>query len=151
MPAPNGHDQSDSGEAPEGLAEALRRMEANVAGVPPWVDLAVMEASRRAFGQRRRARFVGRGAGALAGAAAVGLVVWALWPTSAPGPTLAAQGDADGDGVVDMLDALIVSNGLRDGAAPAAWDMNGDGAVTRADVDLIAMSAVRLGAGTVAP
>lgn len=151
MQAPNPHDRFDSGEASRGLAEALRRLDASGGSLPPAVDLEVLAAARRSFEQRRRARYVGRGAGALASAAAVGLAAWALWPSQGTVTPSRLAGDADGSGVVDMLDALIVANGVRDGAAPAAWDINGDGAVTRADVDLVAMSAVRLGAGTVAP
>lgn len=131
--------------------DTLRRLDASGGGLPPTVDLEVLAAARRRFGQRSRARLVGRGAGALASAAALGFVAWALWPTQRTvAPSLLA-GDADGSGVVDMLDALIVANGVRDGSAARAWDLDGDGAVTRADVDLVAMSAVRLGAGTVAP
>lgn len=150
---PNGefHGGGDSGEAPRGLVEALRRLDASGGALPPAVDLEVLATARRRLEQRRRARYVGRGAGALASAAALGLAAWALWPTHRTVTPSLLAGDADGSGVVDMLDALIVANGVRDGSAARAWDINGDGAVTRADVDLVAMSAVRLGAGTVAP
>src|SRR6185503_17586917 len=62
----------------------------------------------------------------------------------------AAQGDVDGNGRVDILDALVLAKKLRDhpGATPRAGeDVNGDGVVDRFDVDAVARLAVRVGAG----
>ena len=95
---------------------------------------------------RRRLRQYQRLASA---AAVIGICAggaWLLWPNARPttADLAALPGDADGDGRVDMLDALIVGNGLERGVADRAWDINRDGVVDRADVRLIAFAAVSL-------
>jgi len=51
--------------------------------------------------------------------------------------------DVDGSGAVDIVDAYHVARRLRrDEDAPAAWDVNDDGAVNDDDVRTIAMRAV---------
>jgi hypothetical protein len=55
-------------------------------------------------------------------------------------------GDLNGDGKVDMLDALIEAERVKAGAGQGI-DFNGDGRVDSRDVDAIAMSAVRLERG----
>jgi hypothetical protein len=51
-------------------------------------------------------------------------------------------GHVDGNGSVDLLDLTVVqrSLGVASGATQALGDLNGDGAVNRADVALLAMS-----------
>lgn len=50
-----------------------------------------------------------------------------------------------------MLDALVVANGVRDGRVDPAWDLDCDGSVTRAEVDRVAIAAVRLDLGKAIP
>jgi len=92
---------------------------------------------------------------AVAAAAAVLLVV-GLWHTqdratrrSATPPAPAARlEDIDGSGAVDILDAFLLARRIeRRTAADSRWDLNGDGKVTQADVDRIALIAVSLGRG----
>ncbi|MCA9294515.1 MAG: hypothetical protein KDA20_11950 [Phycisphaerales bacterium] len=52
--------------------------------------------------------------------------------------------DVDGNARVDILDAFAIARGVQAGNAPASWDVNGDGAVTQADVDVVAHAAVSL-------
>ncbi len=78
----------------------------------------------------------------------VALGVWALRPAPPARPVQVAREDVDANGRVDILDAFAVARRLDSGGrAPAAWDVNGDGAVDRADVDEIAMAAVSLKKG----
>ncbi|MBL0922746.1 MAG: hypothetical protein IBJ10_11555 [Phycisphaerales bacterium] len=131
------------------MVEALRRLDQAGGEMPAGVDLGLLAAAHRTYAARRRAGRMLRGAGTIAGAAALGIGAWAVWTGPRPGAGALVHGDVDGSGVVDILDALIVANGVRDGQASAAWDFDGDGAVTRADVEQVAIRAVRLGAGTV--
>jgi hypothetical protein len=52
--------------------------------------------------------------------------------------------DINGDGVVDIRDALALETAVEHRNPAAKWDLNGDGRVDRADVDRVAMAAVRL-------
>lgn len=57
----------------------------------------------------------------------------------------ALTGDVNGDGSVDIIDALVLARRLAsDGEAAAQWDLNGDRRVDRGDVEQIAMLAVSL-------
>ena len=60
-------------------------------------------------------------------------------------PKQAVAEDVDGNGKVDIRDALRLARCLEGGRpSEPRWDLNGDGRVDRADVDAIAMAAVRL-------
>lgn len=52
--------------------------------------------------------------------------------------------DIDGNTRIDILDALAIARAVQAGNAQANWDFNGDGAVTQADVDVVAHVAVTL-------
>ena len=52
--------------------------------------------------------------------------------------------DVNGDGVVDIRDALLLARKLDSGNAVSGRDVNHDGITDRKDVDAIAMLAVRL-------
>jgi hypothetical protein len=57
-----------------------------------------------------------------------------------------ATADIDGNGNVDMVDALRLARAVkRGGALDAGWDVNGDGRVDRHDTDAVAMRAVAIG------
>ena len=144
---------------PDGLADLARdlaRLADRRIEVPRSVDDAVITAARSALSRRRR-----RGHPALtwaawtAAAAGLGLAVWlsgVLTPTPvvqemASAPMTAARGDLDRSGRVDILDAFVLARQLDSGRPPAGGDFNGDGIIDRADVDAIAMAAVRLPEG----
>jgi hypothetical protein len=58
--------------------------------------------------------------------------------------------DINGDGRVDILDAFALARSLAaESATRREWDVNGDGVVNREDVDVIAMSAVRIDRGRI--
>jgi anti-sigma factor RsiW len=68
-----------------------------------------------------------------------------LAPSSAP-PQRIARADIDGDGNVDMIDALRLARAVRGGGSlDPAWDVNGDGHVDELDTDAVAMRAVSIG------
>ncbi len=84
---------------------------------------------------------------AAAAAAAIIMVValpdWRNADQVTAGAALA--GDVNGDGSVDIIDALALARRLEsDGEAAAQWDLNGDQRVDRGDVEQIAMLAVSL-------
>ena len=73
-------------------------------------------------------------------------------PPLTPSPVLAEgratqREDYDHNGRVDILDAFALARDIESGSTTGDWDLSGDGAVDRADVDLIAMAAVDLGKG----
>lgn len=69
----------------------------------------------------------------------------ALAPAVAP-PTTVAGADVNGDGKIDIVDALALARiiKLQQQALDPAWDQNRDGRVDQADIDRIAQSAVSL-------
>jgi len=132
---------------PPELRDDLRSLFGAPVKAPPSVDEAVLAAARARFVRRRvRIRLV-RWAAAAAAAAAIVVLAHVLrgpsQPTRAAAP--AVREDIVGNGRVDILDAFVVARHIDAGEAlDPAWDMTGDGAVGQADVDLIAMAAVRL-------
>ena len=64
-------------------------------------------------------------------------------------PALAeGRADIDGNGRVDILDAFRLARSIEArGPVDRKWDLNGDGRVDQADVDLVACAAVRLDQG----
>jgi hypothetical protein len=152
MPAPNPH--PDEPAAPAGLADALRAAYGRGPGVPAEVDQAILDRARRQFAARARFRpwLIGIRLGAgLAAAAGLALAAWLILPRTAAPSTrtaLALRGDADGDGRVDIVDALRVARSIGHTSTVApAWDANADGRLDQRDVDAIASTAVRLDGG----
>lgn len=139
------------------LRDALSGSYRSEVPVPPEIDQAVLRTARRRFAFWRRRRFVIRWAAAGAMAAAVMLAVL-LTPQYRHQPEEAApevasakslqsfsKEDIDRNGRVDILDAFVLARRIEGaGKAEAEWDVNGDGAVNRTDVDTVAMAAVRL-------
>jgi hypothetical protein len=124
--------------------------------VPRGVDDAVMAAARTALARRRRGGHPAfRWAAWTAAAAALALAVWVggfltRTPVSYEMASMrapAVRGDLDHSGRVTILDAFALARQLDSGRPPAAGDFNGDGLIDRADVDAIAMLAVRLPEG----
>ena len=124
--------------------------------VPRRVDDVVLGQASRHFARHRRRRFLMR---AVAGGAAAGAVaasiLWVVW-FGRPGdldqaaPAMAAvHEDIDQNGQVDIRDAFLLARHLATGeSARRHWDVNGDGTVNGADVDTIALAAVKLDGGT---
>ncbi len=146
----------DQDDLPQRLVDQLRTMHARV-DVPPAVDAAILRDARSGFARRRRFRLAVRGAVAVAAAAAVIAIALPLFRVSySSAPQQArvaskmlsaapqhAREDADGDGKVDILDALVVAK-LIDARKQLdeTYDVDGDGKVDQSDVDRIATVAV---------
>ncbi|MHC4768661.1 MAG: dockerin type I domain-containing protein [Planctomycetota bacterium] len=138
------------------LARDLARLADPQIEVPQSVDDAVMTAARTALARRRRGGHPAfRWVAWTAAAAGLALAVWvggvltqapvARKMASVPAPAVA--GDLDRSGRVTILDAFALARQLDSGRSPSAGDLNGDGLIDRADVDAIAMLAVRLPEG----
>lgn len=136
---------------PESLTRDLHSLYARGVPIPESIDVSILADARAGFARRRRFRLALRGAVIAAGAAAAAMVVLAVRLSdpnapSTPGtPALARAEDVDHSGRVDILDAFVVARLIEvEGQLdrPAAYDVNGDGAIDRADVDRIAMAAV---------
>jgi hypothetical protein len=141
---------------PDPLARALREAIGTPSGFPAERDEAVRELiAERAAGLARR-RMVFRVAGPLAAAAGIALAAYLALPgrvapsrSPAPAPVARAADpdDINGDGTVNILDALALARLAQPGAArPAGVDLdrNQDGVVDERDADAIARAAVRL-------
>jgi hypothetical protein len=129
--------------------------------VPPAVDRAIAAHARRYFTRQRSVRLWTRWGGGAAAAAVLllGLKIafntpphfqraseMAAAPPAAMAPPL-LRGDIDHNGVVNVLDALAVARGIKTHQIDMCWDLNGDGKIDQADVDEIAMTAVKVKGG----
>ena len=151
----NSPDTSDPDQRPD-LARDLARLADARIEVPRSIDDAVMSAARTALTRRRRGGHPAfRWAAWTAAAAGIGLAVW-VGGILTQGPAVsevasmmapAVAGDLDRSGRVTILDAFALARQLESDRPAAAGDFNGDGLIDRADVDAIAMAAVRLPEG----
>ncbi|MEX0654409.1 MAG: dockerin type I repeat-containing protein [Phycisphaeraceae bacterium] len=127
--------------------------------VPPAVDETVLAEARSHFAavHQARARQRWRLAGAgIAAAALLAVSVWLIGPLAfdAAAPVGQAQrsgdvpgepGDMNGDGVVDVLDMLVLARELEAGMAPPSHaDVTGDGDVTFDDLHALGQQIVAL-------
>jgi hypothetical protein len=136
------------------LARDLARLADPNIEVPQSIDDAVMAAARTALARRRRGGHPAfRWVAGTAAAAALALAVWVgsvLLPqqhasremASMPAPLVA--GDLDRSGRVTILDAFALARQIETGGSPSSGDINSDGRIDHADVDALAMLAVRL-------
>ena len=128
--------------------------------VPPEVDRAVMDRAGahfagREFAKSGKRRFRWASLWKVAAAAAVVIFAFSLDLTEKPAPTVqyadvaqAGAVDFDRNGRVDILDAFKLARQIELASnTEIGWDINGDGLVNRADVDTVAMAAVRLDRG----
>jgi hypothetical protein len=141
----------DEPHIPARLADALRRAHEPAPMSFDALDDTVMAAARDEL-ERRSRPLVFRAAPWLAAAAliAIGVTAWMIWqprtgaPAPASGLTIARE-DIDASGRVDILDAFVIARTLEGGDRPdPAWDLNSDGSVDDADVDLVAAASVKL-------
>lgn len=143
------------GEPPERLRAGLQRAySAGTARVDANVDAAILAAARDHLRRRRLDRhlvgrliLVGGGLAAAAGLALAAIIIASNRPgaTHPATPIARAAGpdDLNGDGRLDILDALALSNAIR--AGRPARDLNADGRHDAADVDALALRIVDLG------
>jgi hypothetical protein len=140
---------------PPDLADALRGAFTHRPQGPPMVDSAILFAARRKFDARRRLRMrIFWGTGVAAAVAACIMVVVMLIPDKRPdgapqavGPETrpALKGDFNGDGKVDIVDAMLLAKHLADREPQqVTWDFNGDGKIDDADVQAVAAAAVKV-------
>lgn len=134
-------------------ADLSSSAQANVP-IPDSVDQAVLAIARKSAARvADRRRFIRRWRWPAAAAAAAALVVSLAgilrWESPAPvqtenttrAPALAA--DIDGDGSIDIVDALVLAKRIRNSESlEPSWDFNHDGKVDRGDVDTIARRVV---------
>jgi len=135
-------------EIPGELRRAISGLHASPVEIPAHLDRMILSAARMRLDRRKRAVRVLRWGAAAAAAIAVLAIVRVDFFQRPGASPLAMVGDANGDGRVDILDALVVARGIsRYEQLPAAWDVNGDGVVDQKDVDLIAQMAVSVSKG----
>ena len=140
--------QGEGPALPDPLRAELSRLYRADANVSPQADQKILNRARAHFARHRRLRLLLlRTVGAAAAVAAV--VVLSVFIVRPSPPRLATVSeDVNGDGLVDIRDALALARAIDAGSA-TAHDVNHDGVTDRRDVDAIALSAVRLDKGTV--
>ena len=138
---------------PDPLARAVREA-FPTSGFPAAQDEAVRGMIAARAGELSRRRLVFRVAGPLAAAAGIALAAYLALPgrvaapvSPAPVARAADPDDINGDGSVNILDALALARIAQPGVArPAGLDLdrNRDGTVDERDADAIARAAVRI-------
>lgn len=135
------------------MLELMAELGRELSVSPPPIEVpAAQDRALRAAAAARaaaiRPRRTGRRAAvvvAACAAAVLALVAVRGLFTGEP-PHRVATGDIDGDGRVDVVDALVLARALDRGAPmPGHCDVDRDGTVDRADVDAIAGLAVSIG------
>ena len=151
---PGQFDERAEPRLPAGLAEELDRLYRPPFSVPPEVERRILDEAWRHCEDVKSRRRVHRWARVGAAAAVLFVGVWlynAAQPSRQLPPAvspLAGVRDLDRSGRVDILDAFGLAKRIeRQEPLDPTWDLNGDGMVTQADVDALAMTAVRLDGG----
>ncbi len=138
---------------PEPLERELHAAFGRGPGVSPETDREVLEmALKVGMAQEVRRRTIGvrrvrlAGLGALAAVVAGAVTAWVVWPSRPAAQNVAMKSgpveDLNGDGRVDMLDALVLAERGR------GLDFNQDGREDRADAEALAADVVKLERGT---
>ncbi|MFH1419906.1 MAG: dockerin type I domain-containing protein [Planctomycetota bacterium] len=136
---------------PQALVQDLRRLHEPGSPVPDDVDAAIRDTAWRRIEALKRQRRIRRW-GQL-GVAAAGIALFFWIGRAFEGPTIRSTAigssviahDIDRSGRVDILDAMALAQHIESGTAlDRRWDLTHDGTVDRADVDAVAMAAVRL-------
>ncbi len=147
-------DPADDPILPDRLTNDLASLYRAEVHVPSQVDRVITSGARAPFAQRGRwVRWAAAGV-AVAAAVVVSIVLLrpagerpqiARAPAATAGPV--TVGDANGDGSVDIRDALSLARRIEAGpVTPSARDdVNADRVIDRRDVDAIAMMSVSLG------
>ena len=128
----------------ERFARALRDAEENRrVFVPPTLDQAILKQAQERFSPKQKPNpFRFWNWLALAGVAALIAIAIFIFPRTRPAAT--AREDINGDGRVDILDALALAKSIETGKGSGTLDQNGDGKIDDADVQAVASVAVRL-------
>ena len=137
-------DHDDDLQAPARLVAALKDSCKERIFVPAEVDAAVIGRAREHLDKARsaRARLLWQWAAALL---LLGILAVALTSLLSSRSHAVARNDFDGDGKVDVLDALALARSLEaQGQLSTKWDLNGDGVVNRQDADAILVDVVAL-------
>lgn len=143
------------GDAPNRLGHALKQAYPLVSADLSDLDAAILSYANARLGRRRlhpRLLLIGTGLATAAGLALAAIIITSSRSTPSPAGSSIAQAtspdDLNGDGRVDILDALALANFLRQpgasGSSPAT-DINADGVTTAADIDALALRVVDLG------
>ncbi|MBT3382025.1 MAG: hypothetical protein HN742_26140 [Lentisphaerae bacterium] len=138
----------------DSLAGSLNDLPASDPALFADVDRAVLAAI--AGTSERRSPFLVLVRRRLIPAAAAALVLlgtfWVLNPRTGPAPVANAPGraepDVNGDGRLDILDALAMAQAVERGRRLApAWDLNDDGRVDTKDANTLAQRVVSVSGG----
>lgn len=128
---------------PPGLLADLKGIYGRPLALAPEQHEAILElvdaelAPLRHRGAVRRWGLLAAGFGASV-AASIALILWLNTPMD-----IRIAGDVNGDGRVDIVDALSLARRLKSGQTPPPrLDLNRDGVIDHRDVDLIAQQAV---------
>ena len=126
------------------LAESLRQAEeSRNIFVPPALDREILKQAREHLtGEPKGRPFGFWNWFALSTATALIAVMIFLLPRMKT-PAIARE-DINRDGQVDILDAMALAKALEHPAGSPAYDQNGDGKLNEADVQAVALVAVRM-------
>lgn len=126
-------------------------------GVPSDVDDEILFAARRQFGDARRSWRWGLVGVSVASIALVFGIEAIMRPVGTvrqvemavrPAASAVVREDIDRSGRVDILDAFLLARRIEAGGETRReWDVNEDGSINQADVDAVALTAVRLNGG----
>jgi hypothetical protein len=137
------------------LAAGLRRLGRPRMMVPQSVDDAILAAARSRLARKRVSgtAVAWAAAAAVVLAAGLALLLPVAWrKAAAPAGTAAVNMDVNGDGRVDILDALALERKIEGHEQLSLkWDINRDGVVDEKDVRAIAMYVVQPMALTLRP
>jgi hypothetical protein len=136
----------------------LKALFTPVTNIPPEIDRAVMDrAYQKLIPRQKKHRIFRFSACAAAAVAAVVIITLSLNLADRESRTasfrsdiiaVADKTDIDQNGSVDVLDAFRLAHHIESADRPdMKWDVNGDGAVDKNDVDTVAFAAVRLDKG----
>jgi hypothetical protein len=143
-------EENEQFEIPDHLASALRNAYTHQTEIPRTADNAVLSLAHAEFARRRRMRLFARWSTGLAAGIAAMVVIAISLHHPAPAKSV-AKGDVNGDGTVNIVDALALAKHLvNHDKTEKAWDLNGDGVVDQKDIDALAMGAVSLKGAAVA-
>jgi hypothetical protein len=125
----------------------LRALLEPKAGIPAEIDRRIIHSARRSIVRRRVWKWI-RYPAAAAAAVWICAAIWdrpGILDSARLATARLSVEDIDGNGVVDIRDALCLARKVDSRAElERRWDINQDGIINRADADSVAMVAVNL-------